>query len=503
MTLCLERQRANLGLCDRSAMMANRRSCRGTNRALLVTAVFVVAVACGESAKENGSRGSRSDAGESGEGQAGDPGGRGGAAGTSNGGLDVGGESSGGTQSRGGRGGSPSAGQGGSAPAGASSGGSAGASTAGAGSVTTPDGCTLTSHLLGGLYCSMAMTCGSETVLISCQEDSGDWRCGCVRGNVRPDFHYFPDVTGMRTCEVSATACLHPELLDADEVCTLTDDATSSYSCTATDSCARPHRVDGVTLETRSEWTASCELCGTTPHACCRCVENGFPEYRLRASDIDDGCLYLDELCRGNGEITPLGGDTCETLGEESMPGQYCNVATTCEYPSELADGTLVTLAGAFEASCMPLEDTSLGDVTLCTCIDQDGWQVQNVVYDPPGLFLANCIDTNRACAGLVSVEPIGAVDCTDSIGEYEIDYYCSRGRRCFQPGTLLGTEVRAITGTDVSCMLRGDGGWSCNCHDQLKNQEPVRIELDEAADPESACAEAIDECPVVSKATF
>ena len=374
----------------------------------------------------------------------------------------------------------------------------------GAGSPATPDDCTLTTHLLGGLYCSMEMTCGSDTVLISCQEDGSDWRCGCVRGDVRPDYYYFPDLTGIRACEVSAVACMHPELLDAEEVCTLTDDATSSSSCTATDTCASAHQVEGVTLETRSKWTASCENCGTHDHACCHCVEDGFPNYTLVASDISDGCLYLDELCRGSGEITPLGGDSCTTFTEQAMPGEFCGVGMACEFPSELADGTELTLAGTLQTSCYPIPDTSLGDVTLCTCSDGDYRFVLNVAYDPPGLFLANCIDTNRACAGLVSIEPSGAENCSDyTVENSDMDRYCSRQRRCFQPGTLLGTEVTTVTGTDVSCSRRDDDSWSCYCQDQAWNQESVRIELDASTGSEAACAEAIEVCPMVSKATF
>jgi hypothetical protein len=391
------------------------------------------------------------------------------------------------------------AGQGGSPAAGAANGG---ATTAGGGGLATPDGCTYTSHLVGGLFCSLEMTCDEERVIISCDVDSNTWRCGCVRGDERVGFYFFPDASGVRTCEVAATICMNPELLDVDEVCTLTD-APSSESCTVTETCTRPLEVDRVTVETRSEWTASCEPCGNALHACCRCEENGFPDYRLRASEVSEGCLHLDRICRQNGEITPLGGDECVTYAEEATPSESCLVGMTCEYPSELDDGTSLTLAGTFETSCTSLEDSSVGDVTLCSCVDADGWDALEIVYEPPGLFVTNCIDTNRACAGLVRFEPMGAADCSDYFYPTSETESCLYQRRCLQPGALLGTEVRALTGADIACQLESDGRWSCFCYDALKNEENVLVELESAEGLESVCAEAIERCPMVPKATF
>jgi hypothetical protein len=58
------------------------------------------------------------------------------------------------------------------------------------------------------------------------------------------------------------------------------------------------------------------------------------------------------------------------------------------------------------------------------------------------------------------------------------------------------------VSGALVDCNQRDDGSWFCNCFFALKGEEPVTIEPD-AGDSEGACAQAIAECPLVSRAVY
>lgn len=430
-------------------------------------------------------------AGDSGIGYAGSA-----AGGSHSGGTGSGGSGSGGSPTDGGRGGEPIAGQGGAATGGAS--GGAGA----AGSVAVPDGCTYTNHLEGGLFCSVEMECAEERVLISCDVESDAWRCGCLRGDERTGPFFFGDATGLRTCEVAATACLDTDLLDVAQKCTLTDSA-SPGACEATRSCSRAHEIDSVAFETRSEWVASCDVCPGSEEACCYCADGDFPDYRVLASEIAESCLFLDELCRGSGELTPLGSKECSTWSQELTSGTYCSVGEGCTQPTELGDGTNVTMAANYYTSCGAAYGTNFEIVTLCRCTDDDGRDLLDVLYQDPEIALTHCTDTNRICAGLESLEPTGARECAEAeIETSEPEVYCQRQRRCLEPATIGGAQVNIVTGSDVYCSLQADGAWSCSCYDRVGNDDYVTVEV-EAADSASACAEAVQACPVVPQGTF
>jgi hypothetical protein len=105
----------------------------------------------------------------------------------------------------------------------------------------------------------------------------------------------------------------------------------------------------------------------------------------------------------------------------------------------------------------------------------------------------------SAACSGTTPLEPLGAPECSENtVPTSPSERYCRRQKSCWQHATLLGTEVRSLTGNLVDCSRRDDGSWSCSCSYARKDEDYVRSEL-EADDSESACAEGIAHCPLVS----
>jgi hypothetical protein len=194
-----------------------------------------------------------------------------------------------------------------------------------------------------------------------------------------------------------------------------------------------------------------------------------------------------------------LGAGSCETLNETTND-VACGVNTRCEYPLRLADGTTLIQPRALQTGCYQLDYPE--PVTHCTCTDDDGWIALNLRFPPVEVpDITMCRSTSQACSGVAAVEPTGDVGCTE-FADPPSNGFCRRRRSCLQPATVLGTAVEVLTGALVDCNEQDDGGWLCSCHDAPRGEERLTIELD-VSNAESACAQAVGECPLVSQAIY
>jgi len=459
------------------------------------TFVFVCAsallstAACGELRKPKGS-GATHGAGRSGSG--GSNGVSGGAAlgnaDSGEGGMPP--EASGGSA---GRGGAPTAGVGGGAIAGGAgmTGVSGAMSAAGTSSVggsaglIVPEGCELVNEHATSLYCSAELTCDDNHLTVSCApEDSGAWLCSCLDGATSTMFE-FPETSGMPTCSITAKACSHPELLTGEEKCVL-DDEPTDFDCVATDTCRRQHQIDGVRLETKTEWKASCELLSDTQYAFCSCSDMIKVDYHLADASFSGGCQFLDALCRG-AEPTPKSDWDCSIDFEDAGPGYGCHSGKTCTQAVTLEDGSDLDFWQSYNLNCRTIDGR-----TRCTCEDITGQEKLTLRLGISADDIGACQVTMDACSGVETLELADTPECTTTKDDTTVDY-CERVLDCTEEGVTARTQVTAFTRIGASCSHRENGKWLCNCKSASGLLDGIELGAD---DSEGACSAAMDVCP-------
>lgn len=298
--------------------------------------------------------------------------------------------------------------------------------------------------------------------------------------------YQFPSATGATTCETAAKACVDPELLTGPETCERTR-GESAGTCSIRDDCMRSHVIDGVTLLTRTERSASCQSCAdprTT--TCCRCADRLGVDYRLPDVDIAEGCDLLGDLCAADG-FDLVGAMTCEPTSEMTYPDD-CLMEVSCNQPIELADGTRLSEHETFDTWCGPrYPDNRM----MCTCRNGAGATVLTL---DPGSARANlglCTAATAVCAGAESIVPTGDPSCASTVGV--MSNACAIDGDCEQPATIGGIGVTVLTNVNVQCELQVDGSWLCFC-----THAGSTLEV-EADDSESACQQAAAQCPTTS----
>lgn len=378
----------------------------------------------------------------------------------------------------------------GAAGASASSGASsaAGASAAGAASVTPPDGCALTSTHVSDVYCSAEMACDdADHLIVSCAANAdGGWRCDCQNGDEQNVFE-FPYATGTPTCDVSALACLHPELLTGSGPC-LRMPHSDTLSCSILDTCVQQHEISGVTLTTQTQWHAECDVVATDLSKCA-CGETVGSTKLIKTTDFSDGCEFLSPLCKG--EATPQGDWSCAPLFEESGPGYGCHSGSRCERPIELADGSPLVEVEQYNLNCRTVDGR-----TRCACEGVSGYEKVTLLVPVSADDIDACRITTGVCSETEPFEPVGAEDCRRS-NETATPTDCTLDIDCTQSGTTAGTQVTSLTHVSVGCIHRTDGSWLCSCNDGWP-AEPATLSV-QAASSAEACEQSIDECPVVT----
>jgi hypothetical protein len=464
---------------------------------LVSGAVFALGTGCGSSSKRDKNSGDTvPDAGEHSTGGGVGTGGskaEGGTAGLGTGGDDDGGAPPEGGDPSGGRAGATMTGGasgGGSSNAGASNSGASnsGASNsgaAGAASIRLPDGCEAGNQLVGGAYCSTEMTCDDHRWNVSCSVSGGRWLCSCSDAANRTDYE-FPNATGVGTCEIAAKACADPSLLAGDETCVRTHDE-STAACSIRDACEGSHTIDGVTLLTRAERSASCISCQEPqPTSCCSCEDRLHHDYRLLNVDLAAGCDFLGELCKADG-VDPVGVKTCD-VAEGTFP-EGCGIEAECGQPIALDDGTMLNLAESYQISCADRAPYFEG--TRCTCRERSGGLLLALDpgMTPPGM--AYCRATSAACAGFETIVPTGSRMCSSTVNAMPLG--CTLEGACSQLATIGGVEVTVLMHVNVLCDLEAGSTWNCRC---VRAGGTLEVEAD---DSESACDQAALECPTTA----
>lgn len=392
-------------------------------------------------------------------------------------------------------GGAPTPPQGGAAGGGAGaspSGGSAGGGTPAGGTVgfALPDGCESDGFIVGEKHCSAPLVCDGERLSIACVEQAPGrlWSCGCTRGDTSADYE-IPDVRGAVSCEIAAAACADPSLLDGDESCDRTY-GESAQSCSVRDDCTRWHEVNGWRLRTQTSWAGACHACGEPSTAvCCRCNDappNPEYDYRLQDIELAQGCEVVSELCQGE-PPSPSGEQSCEILRESVGPDIGCEVAVRCGQPVELADGSTLTLSDDSDAICIPIEGQ-----THCICRDGEFSTNVGLAFAMAAPERETCRLMHEVCRGSEPLELSGAFECLVSRQNVSLDS-CSRELDCTQAASVRGLEVTARAVKSVYCNRFIDDEWHCRCNPST----PELVELT-AADAESACTLAIEDCAPV-----
>ncbi|HEX5101680.1 MAG TPA: hypothetical protein VFV94_19345 [Polyangiaceae bacterium] len=456
---------------------------------LFCASTLSLLAACGELRKPKGD-GSMHGAGRSG---AGGSGGVSGGAASGNAASGEGGMAADGSGGLAARGGASTAGLGGAAAAGrAGTTGLAGAMSAagtssagGTPGLVVPDGCGLVNEHATSLYCSAELSCDDDHVTVSCTpQDSGAWLCSCSDGSTSTMFE-FPETTGMPTCSITAKACRHPELLTGEETCVLDDEPTAS-DCVATDTCRREHLLDGVRLETKTEWKASCELLTDTAYAFCSCGAPSKIDYHLAGERFSAGCKFLDPLCRG-AEPTPKSDWDCTTDFEDAGPGYGCHSGKTCVQAVALEDGSGLDFWQSYNLNCR-----STDGHTRCTCEDITGREKLTLSIGISADDIGACQVTMDACSGVEALELADMPECTATKDETTVDY-CERLLDCTEDGVTARTQVTALTRIGASCSHRENGKWLCNCKSASGLLDGIELE---AGDATGACDAAMDQCP-------
>jgi hypothetical protein len=335
------------------------------------------------------------------------------------------------------------------------------------------------------------MTCGGERMTVSCDAaDEGPWWCACNRGDTRTDFE-LPDTTGTRTCEVGATACLHPELFAGDETCTVTDEVIgepeTGQTCSIVDSCKLEQELDGTKVSSKVDFTAKCEVV-TTDLSSCVCPSSRSPTYWLATDDLSAGCEFLSPLCRGN--LTSTGDWTCESLFEDWGSGYGCHSGAKCTRPATLEGGFDITLAEQYNLNCWEFEG-----VTRCSCDAASGYSQLTLLHGIPYDDIAACQLTTDVCAEVEPIDFRGSPECT-ALTDVHTDTTCALELKCGQAATVAGTEVTVLTRRGSNCVHRSDGSWNCACSAAAPSTTTVSVE---AEDSQSACTQATEGCPARS----
>jgi hypothetical protein len=359
------------------------------------------------------------------------------------------------------------------------------AGAAGSSSIRLPDDCASGSQHVGGTYCSVEMTCDTRRMNVSCSFAAGLWSCSCTDMVSRVDYE-FPDASSITTCEAAAKACADPSILTGDETCTRTRTMGAS-ACTIHDSCERSHDVDGVTLITRTARDASCSFCSNPTGSCCYCIDDRTITHRIREIALDQGCDFLDELCKPD-NIDPIGVKTCDLVSEYTYPDGSCMMGTRCDQPIQLGDGTRLALTGQFSTTCYAREDG-----LRCTCSNELSQNVRTIDFglSPPNI--AFCAAVTSVCADLEPVVPTGERECT-ATSDIVLSDGCTLYLECAEPATVAGAPVTVFTNVGAQCNIQTDGSYSCYCNHRTSGPHEIV-----APDTESACVEAVEVCPKLS----
>jgi len=353
--------------------------------------------------------------------------------------------------------------------------------------VEPPEGCESLSEHVGGLYCSTEVTCAGALLRVSCTADvAGAWSCTCTNGESVTSYDV-PGVIGGPTCELVAKACANPALPAGEETCTVTQ-IEDAQSCSRAETCKHVVLVDGAAhVEQKSVATPTCKPCADAASWCCTCGDNAVPDYRIRASDLSNGCEFLGELC--NADSPPHAGPvTCAPTFDNSLGDYGCYSGARCDQALELADGSRVTLSRIYEAACQELDDRA-----RCTCGDEDNGRRLALGFTLPVNGLKDCHTTIDACAGVEELVVQGARNCmaTDDVNFSN----CRRVLDCAEPALVGGDDLTVQTFVDTTCDRQSDSTWRCTCVNLVPFMEDPVLTL-EAEDAKTACGQASEACP-------